>query len=675
MKNKNRRMFAMNFLCLCFVNAIFIGLFAMIGGCGGGGSGGGSAADTSTPSSPSGDTTTPSSPRDLTASTSSQGHINLSWTASTDNVGVTGYEVYRDGTFLKSVTSTSTSDTGLSTTSQYCYTVLAYDAAGNKSTQSAQACATTDSADNDGDLVPNAFDAFPLDPSESKDDDGDGIGNFADRDETIYFFVTEEVNNALYAELSQFMDDVADDTATTTVLEISPENPTDLLAEIKNAYQNDNLEGVFFIGDVPFFTINIIDWGSFISDHPFRALSCPYIADANDPTVLYREGIVSLTSNFHYLHIWTSRIKATKLGQDGIEQIRAYLEKNHRMRYAFDNWQEAMHYSTATPRDPPIGWPQESIQNFFANHPLYRADQVSVDQSLDAFTQRNNWIGAIENNIEIAKIDIHGSPTYIQFQGEDTNDNIDFSASDLLGISIRSKILEFDSCSVGNFSVQNYLAGDLLFNGDTLMVRAFTSPTFMVLYEDFRLDNDGFYRAYAYGASPSDVYCFLIPGEPIHFFGDPTVPLRKVDLSHPRPRLFLNGEHFTESFDYPIDMGDVEDTNTSRVIFELANTGTDVLEVRGNMFSGSTICANGEHVASQSDFIFEISGVIKSGFSYKILVLPGEVGRFTMNFTPGYNNDKTLPSGAVYDALFSLSTNDPLSPAFLLRPFGRHIKK
>jgi len=90
------------------------------------------------------DTTAPTIPTGLTATAISSSQINLSWTASTDNVGVTGYKIYRDGSHVDSTISTSYSDTELSASTQYCYTVSAYDAAGNESNQSSQDCATTD---------------------------------------------------------------------------------------------------------------------------------------------------------------------------------------------------------------------------------------------------------------------------------------------------------------------------------------------------------------------------------------------------------------------------------------------------------------------------------------------------------------------------------------------------
>lgn len=89
------------------------------------------------------DFTAPSTPTGLDATAVSSSQINLSWTASTDNVAVTGYRVYRDGTQIDTVTATSYSDAGLSPLTAYSYSVQAFDAAGNASAQSSPASATT----------------------------------------------------------------------------------------------------------------------------------------------------------------------------------------------------------------------------------------------------------------------------------------------------------------------------------------------------------------------------------------------------------------------------------------------------------------------------------------------------------------------------------------------------
>ncbi len=92
------------------------------------------------------DTTPPTQPTLLTATVLSSTQINLAWTASTDNVGVTGYRVFRNGTQIGTPTTTTYNDTGLSPGTNYSYSVTAVDAAGNLSVPSATVSATTNAS-------------------------------------------------------------------------------------------------------------------------------------------------------------------------------------------------------------------------------------------------------------------------------------------------------------------------------------------------------------------------------------------------------------------------------------------------------------------------------------------------------------------------------------------------
>jgi chitodextrinase len=74
------------------------------------------------------DTQPPSAPTNLTASVSKSTGVKLTWTASTDNVGVTGYRVLRNGVQVVAVAGTSATDKPRKGT--YTYTVVAYDGAG-----------------------------------------------------------------------------------------------------------------------------------------------------------------------------------------------------------------------------------------------------------------------------------------------------------------------------------------------------------------------------------------------------------------------------------------------------------------------------------------------------------------------------------------------------------------
>ena len=89
------------------------------------------------------DTVAPSAPLNLTASGTTQSGTNLSWNASTDNVAVTGYDVYQNNVFKATVTGTSYAVSGLSASTTYSYFVKAKDAAGNASASSNTVSVTT----------------------------------------------------------------------------------------------------------------------------------------------------------------------------------------------------------------------------------------------------------------------------------------------------------------------------------------------------------------------------------------------------------------------------------------------------------------------------------------------------------------------------------------------------
>ncbi len=81
------------------------------------------------------DVQAPTSPTNLSASSISQTGLFLRWTGSTDNIAVTGYDVYKNGTKVNgsNITSTSYAVSGLSPATAYSFYVIARDAAGNQS--------------------------------------------------------------------------------------------------------------------------------------------------------------------------------------------------------------------------------------------------------------------------------------------------------------------------------------------------------------------------------------------------------------------------------------------------------------------------------------------------------------------------------------------------------------
>jgi hypothetical protein len=92
---------------------------------------------------PSTDTQAPTQPTNLVATAVNRQRIDLSWTASTDNVGVAGYQIFRNGSPLDVATTNSYTDSTVTASTTYTYSVVAFDSAGNNSTASSSAQATT----------------------------------------------------------------------------------------------------------------------------------------------------------------------------------------------------------------------------------------------------------------------------------------------------------------------------------------------------------------------------------------------------------------------------------------------------------------------------------------------------------------------------------------------------
>lgn len=113
------------------------------------------------------DTTAPSQPGNLQATALDSSRVSLSWVASTDNVGVTGYRILRNSALVTTVTGTSWTDSGLAPATTYAYDVVALDAAGNASTP-ASATVTTPASPTADTTPPSAPTNLSATPGKGK---------------------------------------------------------------------------------------------------------------------------------------------------------------------------------------------------------------------------------------------------------------------------------------------------------------------------------------------------------------------------------------------------------------------------------------------------------------------------------------------------------------------------
>ncbi|MCD0465689.1 endonuclease [Flavobacterium sp. ENC] len=99
---------------------------------------------------PSGDTTAPTAPTSLASTTKTSTSITVAWNASTDNVAVTGYDVYANSVLKTTVSGLTATITGLTASTSYSIYVKAKDAAGNTSASSSTIAVTTNSSGTGG---------------------------------------------------------------------------------------------------------------------------------------------------------------------------------------------------------------------------------------------------------------------------------------------------------------------------------------------------------------------------------------------------------------------------------------------------------------------------------------------------------------------------------------------
>lgn len=105
------------------------------------------------------DTLPPSTPGSLTVTGTTPATVSLAWNAATDEVGVTGYRIRRNGATVAEVPGLSFSDTGLAAGTAYTYAVAARDAAGNYSPEATVATATQ--PDTTAPSVPGSLSVVP----------------------------------------------------------------------------------------------------------------------------------------------------------------------------------------------------------------------------------------------------------------------------------------------------------------------------------------------------------------------------------------------------------------------------------------------------------------------------------------------------------------------------------
>jgi hypothetical protein len=489
---------------------------------------------------------------------------------------------------------------------------------------------------------------------------------------TIYFVTDPALIAALPAELATFMNDVAADTGARPVLVPVPASAAALRQRLRDGWVHDGLRGAFFIGAVPLVKEhNVPSLDPQLSDNYYRSLDCPY--PEADAAGIVKGSPWFTTRTRCRASIWTSRIRPYMPGSAGIEQVRSYLEKNHRLRNSETQYSDEMIFQAALPRDITTDY-QRFVNENFADHPLYSPDEVTVIQQTQTQAQKQSFKAAMQTNAELLTINVHGSAQLIQFQGTAADDPaLNMFVDEFRDLAIGPKVIEFMSCSVGDPTVTS-IASSVLFNSDALLVEAaYTNVIMSTVYFE-ELFNSRF-RALGLGQSFADTQINTEPSTAMNYLGDPTVRLARRDTTAPAPVMKINGRRLQHPFQIPIDVGTVAGTGSTRTPFVIENTGTAPLKIQSptelGVAVGVSIEKDGKPGFRLSDgfvFMLDPTDSNKGSNGYEVVIAPGETRALHMVFRPSADVDAR--DNVHYSAFLPLTTNDPAVGNLLLLPSG-----
>ena len=374
-----------------------------------------------------------------------------------------------------------------------------------------------------------------------------------DKNNSIALVVDSAFKFSLQNEITRLAQDIkTEQDVCIHVIDVnSTTSPTQIRNKLKTAYHNAGLKGAVLIGDVP---------GVLIGDQLFDgyilppSLSDDYYEVLNDNVWVDPDnnGIFNITGGipgeapdalrYHSRSvnnertIWTGRLTPPK-GLSLVERVarmRAYLDRNHAYRTGQKHYSKGMIYFNSVGHNQlPNDYELDSVTNqahavnFYVESGLHGAPGNNGLRTIwndDLTLQLESWKTEIQQDYEYALVNVHGAYDFQQFGVKQY-----LFGTDLLSSPSNVLLTDFASCNNGMYESPHYMAGYALFSGQSLAVRAFTVPVFIVGSPEAGADQ----ILLSLGKTLGEVRQMTSGLFVSIFFGDPTLRLRPASSEGP----------------------------------------------------------------------------------------------------------------------------------------------
>lgn len=457
----------------------------------------------------------------------------------------------------------------------------------------------------------------------------------------ILVLLEERLEDSLKKELENYNEDVFKEIGQKIKIRnvSSSETTKDLKKIVKSFYQENKLEGVLFVGDIPtgqFYygqkTNEVFSQeGLVLSDSIYQDIldTCIY-SDEQKAFAIDDSDCSSATKNYPF---WVARLSANPSSGDSTSILKDYFNRNHNYRNGFYSYnKKSLIYSPAI-LDESVAERPEAIEKVKKSFEFWDINKTSDYYFIDITEKESDTIYSQEiqkpYNYELILFNGHGTPTFHQRN---------FTSQNLPKANFF--YLDMRSCSVGRFTTKNYLAGQYLFSGGLIMV-ANSVPVFASSLADKELNyllskGEPFYEAIKINGI----------GDAANILGDPTLKMRygtkKVNYQQGDPIIKTSYNRLVFS------------QNNKKIDFKIANLGKSRLyfSVNGKYDKQK----NGKFLTS---FGYSTNSPIKSSEGQPFYLEAGQEGTIVIDTNQFFPYD-SLGKGTYKGKLYLLS-NDPIN--------------